>query len=49
MEIVKKIDGLLQSTRSYFAYSPKQHLEFVKLSNMMEACGLKMFHNVKTH
>ena len=46
---MKKIDGLLQSTHSYFAYSLKQHLEFVKLSDMMEVCGLKMFHNVKTH
>jgi hypothetical protein len=46
--IVNSIKDLLQSCHSYFAHGPKWHLEFIKLIDMMERKGLKMFNNVKT-
>jgi hypothetical protein len=39
--IVRNIQDLLQSCHEYFAHSPKRHLEFIKLINMMETKGLK--------
>jgi hypothetical protein len=46
--IINNIKDLLQSSHAYFAHSPKWHLEFIKLIDMMETKGLKMFNNVKT-
>jgi hypothetical protein len=46
--IMNSIEDLLQTCHSYFAHSPKRHLEFNKLIEMMETKGLKMFKNVKT-
>ncbi len=39
--IVRNIKDLLQSCHEYFAHSPKRHLEFIKLIDMMETKGLK--------
>jgi hypothetical protein len=46
--IVSSIVDFLQSCHAYFAHSPKRHLEFTKLTDMMETKELKMFKNVKT-
>jgi len=48
MGIVSIIEKLLQKCRAYFVHSPKKHLEFTKLTNMMETKGLKMLMNMKT-
>ena len=45
----EKIEYLLQLTHLYFNHSPKLHLEFVKLADMMGTCGFHILHNVKTH
>jgi hypothetical protein len=47
--IVSSIEDLLQSYHAYFAHSPKRHIEFIKLIDMMETKGFKMLKNVKTH
>ncbi len=47
--IVSSIKNLLQNCHAYFAHSPKRHLKFIKLIDMMETKGLKMFKNVKTY
>jgi len=46
--IINNTKYLLQSCHSYFAHNPKWHLEFIKLIDMMETKGLKMFNKVKT-
>jgi len=48
MGIVSIIEKLLQKCHAYFVHSPKKHLEFTKLTNMMETKGLKMLMNMKT-
>jgi hypothetical protein len=48
LSVVNRIEDLLQSLHSYFARSPKQHLEFVKLVEVMETKGLKILRQVKT-
>jgi hypothetical protein len=42
------LEHLLQTLRNYFAHSPKKHLEFTKLVEMLETKGSKIFLNVKT-
>jgi hypothetical protein len=39
---------MLQTCHSYFAHNLNRHLEFIKLIEMMETKGLRMFKNVKT-
>jgi hypothetical protein len=44
--MVNKIEGLFQTLYKYFSKSPKRHLEFTKLAEVMELKGMK---DVKTH
>jgi hypothetical protein len=46
--VINRIEDLIQSLHSYFARSPKQHLEFVKLAEVLETKGLKILRQVKT-
>ena len=39
---------MLQSLHAFFAHSPKRHLEFQKLAEVMHSKGLKILKNVKT-
>lgn len=39
---------MLTSLHAFFAKSPKRHLEFVKLAELMQSKGLKILKNVKT-
>ncbi len=48
LPMVVKLEDFLQSLYSYFSSSPKQHLEFIKLANIMETKRLKILRNVKT-
>jgi hypothetical protein len=48
LPVIAKIKNLLQSLYSYFACSPKRHLEFTKLAAVMETKGLKIIRNIKT-
>jgi hypothetical protein len=43
-----RIEGLLQTLYNYFFKSPKRHLEFTKLTELMETKGAKILKNVKT-
>ena len=45
---MNRIEDLLQSWHTYFAHSPKRHLEFVKLAEVLETKGLKILRQVKT-
>jgi hypothetical protein len=46
--LVSKIETLLQALHSYFTSSPKRHLEFTKLAEIVETRGLKILGNVRT-
>jgi hypothetical protein len=48
LDIMNRIEGLLASSHAYFKHSPKRHLEFMKLAELMETKGLKLLKNVKT-
>ena len=48
LPVVNRIEDLLQTLHSYFARSPKRHLEFVKLAEILETKGLKILRQVKT-
>jgi hypothetical protein len=48
LPLVSKIESLCKSMHSYFSHSPKRHLEFTKLAEIMETEGLKIVNNVKT-
>ena len=48
LAIMNRIEGLLKSSHAYFKHSPKRHLEFVKLAELMDTKGLKLLKNVKT-
>jgi hypothetical protein len=48
LAVVNRIEDLLQSLHTYFARSPKRHLEFVKLAEVLEMKGLKILRQVKT-
>jgi hypothetical protein len=41
LPLVKHIESLLQTLHAYFAHSPKQHLEFTKLIEVMETKKVK--------
>lgn len=43
-----QIEGMLQDLYTYFSHSPKWHLEFVKLSEVIQIKGLKILKNIKT-
>ncbi len=47
LPLVFHIENLLQCLYGYFSYSPKKHLEFTKLINIMEIKG-KILWNIKT-
>jgi hypothetical protein len=47
--LVVKLEELLQSLYSYFTSSPKQHLEFIKLLEIVETQGFKILQSVKTY
>jgi hypothetical protein len=36
LQMVNKIEGLLQTLYNYFSKSSKRHLEFMKLTKLME-------------
>jgi hypothetical protein len=46
--VVIKIESLCKNIHSYFSHSPKRHLEFTKLAEIVETEGLKILNNVKT-
>jgi hypothetical protein len=48
LPVVSQIEDLLQSLYAYFNKSPKQHLQFVKLTEVLQSKGLKILKNVKT-
>jgi hypothetical protein len=47
--IVSSMEDLLQIFHVYFAHNPKNHLEFIKLTGMIETKGLKKNLNMKNH
>ena len=48
LDIMSRIEGLLKSFHAYFKHSPKRHIEFVKMAELMETKGLELLKNVKT-
>jgi hypothetical protein len=48
LHVVSRIKAMLASLYSYFAHSPKQHLEFVNLAEVMQSKGLTILKNVTT-
>jgi hypothetical protein len=46
--MVERIESMLQRLYNFFAHSPKKHLEYVKLAEVMETKGLKILKNIKT-
>jgi hypothetical protein len=46
--IVSSMKDLSQSCHVYFAHSPKKHLEFTKLTSIMETKWFKILKNVET-
>ncbi len=49
LQMGNEIEGLLQTLSNYFSKSLKRHLEFTKLTKLMETKGAKTLNNVKTH
>jgi hypothetical protein len=48
LPVVSKIESLCKNIHNYFSHSPKRHLEFTKLAEIVETKGLKILNNVKT-
>jgi hypothetical protein len=48
LPILDKIEAMLGDIYSYFCKSPKKHMEFLKLAEVMETKGLKILRNIKT-
>jgi hypothetical protein len=48
LPILQKIESLLADLYSYFCKSPKKHIKFYKLVEVMETKGLKILRNIKT-
>jgi hypothetical protein len=48
LPILHKTESLLVDLYSYFCKSPKKHIEFCKLVEVMETKGLKILRNKKT-
>jgi hypothetical protein len=49
LQMVNKIEGLIQTLYNYFFKSQKRHLEFTKIVKLMEMEGAKILKNVKIH
>ncbi len=49
LQMVNNLEGLFQTLYNYFSKSPKRHLEFTKLVELMETKGARILKNVKTH
>jgi hypothetical protein len=47
LRIMSNIKDLLQISHFYFSHGPNKHMEFTKLTNMMEIKGLKMLQYMK--
>jgi hypothetical protein len=47
LPLVIWLENMLQTLHSYFAHSPKRHLEFTKLEKLMQIKGNKILRNVK--
>jgi len=45
--LVTKLENLLQTTHTYYSFSPKRHLEHGNLAKLLKTKGLKLLHNVK--
>jgi len=48
LTLITKIEGFILNTYDYFSHSPKRHLEFQRLAQILEAKGNKILKNVKT-
>ena len=48
LPVVARIEEMLGSLYAFFAHSPKRHLEFVKLAEVMQSKGLKILNNIQT-
>jgi hypothetical protein len=48
LTLITKIEGFILNTYGYFSHSPKRHLEFQRLAQILEAKGNKILKNVKT-
>ena len=48
LSLVAKVETLCERLYNYFRVSPKRHLEFTKLVDVVETGGLKLLRNVKT-
>jgi hypothetical protein len=48
LPVIQKIENILHVLHKYFARSPKRHIEFTKLAEVMETKGLKILRDVKT-
>jgi hypothetical protein len=48
LRLVSKVESLLARMYNYFARSPKRHLEFCKLVEILESIGNKLLKNIKT-
>jgi hypothetical protein len=47
LPMVAHLKDLLQSIYTFFYKSPKCHLKLIKLTQIMETKGNKLFHNIK--
>ena len=48
LQLVAKVETLCERLYNYFIVSPKRHLEYTKLVDVVEIGGLKQLRNVKT-
>jgi hypothetical protein len=48
LPLVAKLESLCQAMYAYFSHSPKKHLEFQKLVDVVETKGLRILRNVTT-
>jgi hypothetical protein len=48
LPVVQKLESLCKALHSYFSGSPKRHLEFTKLAEVVETEGLKILNKVQT-
>ena len=48
LPMVSRIEEMLASLFAFFAHSPKCHVEFVKLAEVMKSKGLKILKNITT-
>jgi hypothetical protein len=48
LTLIIKIEGFFKNMYGYFSHSPKRHLEFQRLAQILKTKGNKIFKNVKT-